>query len=169
MIDNTFVCDESNRRKFIWELTWFEHHDVSVVSFLIFGKNSFIKWGKFLLIIVSWPKHAENSANRTPSWKWLIEWVKSDNVLIFREVVGNKFPVSDHFVLHTVLVVVDSSEESPCLWGGIVNEERVLLAVFNQRITIGVLSETIRFHRFACSEQLGDWGKDIIGIWSKTE
>lgn len=120
VIDDTYTEEWQH----IWELSWLKVHNVFGTGLRIgFVEDSLIHWYEFLSVVVSWQQELSNTPNSTESGKWFVEWIITNNILIAGEFGGNESPVVYVMVLHVVVIVIDSSEESPCLRCGIVNKE----------------------------------------------
>jgi len=99
-----------------------------------------------MLVHVAWVNFIKKVHDSFPGNHRLIEWIKSNNKLVSRKLLGCMGPVVNVFILDTEVIEPKSSEECESFWRCVVDEERVLLAVFNQRKTGGVLSESIVFN-----------------------
>lgn len=147
----------------IWgKRSWFKGHDFGWIDGLVVVEDSGVEWSKVGLVIVEWQVIQKESSKVSSSWCWLIEWIVHDDIIISSHLGGNMLPESSKLVLDAQVIVVESSLKSHALWRSVKFGEAKLLTVFNQRISIGIISQVIIIDRLAESSCLINWGEHPI-------
>ena len=104
----SYVLDEAT--KCIWDLTWLKPHDIRWAGIFISSVNSRIERGKLLFIKLTWNNSFNQVGHSIPRWRWLIERIKSYDMLIGRELLADISPVSNVLVLNFKVIVIKSLE-----------------------------------------------------------
>ena len=127
---------------------------------LIFLENFLVHGSKIFGVHVA--GNQEHWVSGRVGREWLIKRIVANDVRVSGKSGGHVVPIADEFVLKTISVGKKSSEGIHRLLGLVVSVEVTGLAVFNQRVTILVLSETKAFDISADSKLLVNTLGEVI-------
>jgi len=114
-----------------------------------------------VLVAVTWDKILEFS--RWIAWKWLIKGIIANHEIIAREARSNLVPESYKLILKPVLIRHNERvERLKTLHGHVVLTEWHGDAVFNQWVSIVIVSETVRSQISADAKVLQYWSQDRV-------
>jgi len=152
----------NNSRQLIRELSWLKPHHIPFISIFKLFKKSFVERSKLSPIHIMWDNFIKSVHQSFPRYQWLIKWIKASNILVTWKSFAYMIPEGNIFVLDTKVIEPKSSKKGECLRRCVVYEERILLAIFDQRLTFTVVSKSIGINRFAASEMSYEWAQNFI-------